>query len=85
METLDAARLEAGVDYPENLAEFDQFFPDEAACVRYLERIRWREGFVCPKCSDRGEPWRMKRGLLLCRACRGQTSVTAGTIFEGTR
>lgn len=27
----------------------------------------------------------MKRGLLLCRACRAQTSVTAGTIFEGTR
>lgn len=27
----------------------------------------------------------MRRGLLLCPACRTQASVTAGTIFEGTR
>jgi len=25
------------------------------------------------------------RGVLHCRACQGQTSVTAGTVFEGTR
>jgi hypothetical protein len=27
----------------------------------------------------------MARGRLMCRTCRHQTSVTAGTIFEGTR
>ncbi len=27
----------------------------------------------------------MSRGLLLCTSCRAQTSVIAGTIFEGTR
>jgi len=27
----------------------------------------------------------MSRGLLRCRACDGQVSLTAGTIFEGTR
>ena len=81
----DAARLRAGRDYPRDLTEFDRFFPDEDACARYLERLRWPAGFVCPKCGDGGEPWRMKRGLLLCRGCRSQSSVTAGTIFEGTR
>ena len=25
------------------------------------------------------------RGLLHCRGCQGQTSLTAGTVFEGTR
>ncbi len=25
------------------------------------------------------------REVLHCRACQGQTSVTAGTVFEGTR
>ena len=25
------------------------------------------------------------RGLMHCRVCQGQTSVTAGTVFEGTR
>jgi transposase-like protein len=82
---IDAARLRPGVDYPTDLSEFDRFFPDEQACVRYLERMRWPEGFVCPKCQRPGEAWRMTAGLLRCRSCRARTSVTAGTIFEGTR
>lgn len=75
----------AGADYPMDLSEFDAFFPDEDACRRYLERLRWPEGFVCPKCGVEAEPWRMERGLLLCSHCRAQTSATAGTIFQGTR
>ena len=85
MTSIEAAQLRAGVDYPSDLSEFDRFFPDEPACVEYLERLRWPGGFRCPKCGHAGEPWRMRRGLLLCSQCRTQTSVTAGTIFEGTR
>jgi transposase-like protein len=83
--TIDAARLAAGVDYPSDLSAFDRFFPDEAACARYLERLRWPEGFLCPKCRVQGEAWRMGDGLFHCRHCGGRTSVTAGTIFDGTR
>lgn len=42
-------------------------------------------GGVCPKCSQAGEAWRMRRSLRLCPKCRAQTSVIAGAIFEGTR
>jgi len=34
-----------GVDYPRTLPEFDEWFSSEAACVEYLERIRWSDGF----------------------------------------
>ena len=85
MATIEAAHLKAGADYPSDLSEFDRFFPDEEACGRYLQAVRWPSGFVCPKCSHAGEAWRAKRGLLLCSSCRAPTSVTAGTIFEGTR
>lgn len=85
MAAIDAAQLRAGVDYPTDLSHFDRFFPDEEACVRFLEGVRWPDGFVCPKCGEAGEPWRMRRGRRLCPACRAQTSVTAGTIFQGTR
>ncbi|MEX2582137.1 MAG: IS1595 family transposase [Gemmatimonadota bacterium] len=74
----------AGIDYPRDLTEFDRFFPDEGACRRYLERLRWPGGFVCPKCGRSAEGWRTDRGLI-CPGCRARTSVTAGTIFEGTR
>jgi transposase-like protein len=80
-----AAGPVAGRDYPSNLSEFDEFFASEESCRAYLELLRWPEEFVCPSCGVVGEPWRMSFGRLLCTSCRHQTSVIAGTIFEGTR
>jgi transposase-like protein/ribosomal protein L37AE/L43A len=70
-------------DYPRTLGEFEQRFAAEAACRAYLEKLRWPEGFVCPRCKNRGG-WRSKRGLWSCAACDFQASVTAGTIFQDT-
>jgi transposase-like protein/ribosomal protein L37AE/L43A len=74
----------AGVDYPRDWPEFVRFFGDEETCRRYVERVRWPEGFRCPRCGHR-EGWQTKRGLWVCRACERQSSVTAGTLLEGTR
>lgn len=62
----------------------EERFSAEEACREYLAELRWPEGFVCPRCRDKGL-WSTKRGLLVCAACGYQASVTAGTIFEGTR
>ena len=76
----------AGVDYPRNWHELLAWFPDDAACLRYLERLRWGEGFVCRFCGAiGGEWWQMADGLRRCKACRAETSVTAATILAGTR
>src|SRR5437588_10980926 len=76
----------AGVDYPRNYRELSTWFADEAACLSYLERLRWGEGFVCRFCGlTGGEYWRMGDSLRRCAACRRETSVTAGTILAGTR
>jgi transposase-like protein len=74
----------AGHDYPHSWPEFLRFFGDEEACLSYLERLRWGEGFRCPACGH-GEAWRTKRALWVCRRCERQTSATAGTLFAGTR
>src|SRR3989304_6615365 len=68
-------------DYPRTLLELEQRFSDESACRGYLVSLRWPEGFRCPRC---GHPaaWPMARGLRLCRGCRRQVSVTAGTVFQ---
>ena len=60
-------------------------FPGEEACLRYVEALRWQDGFACPACGSSGAPWRASRGRLVCRACRHQASVTAGTVFDKTR
>ena len=75
----------AGRDYPKNWTEFLDWYPDETACLNYLERLRWPEGFVCPRCVEPGEPYRAKRSRLMCRSCGYQGTVTAGTIFAKTR
>lgn len=60
------------------------WFPDDAACLDYLDWLRWREGWSCPACaSQRG--WRLASGRWECAACGRQSSATAGTIFHRTR
>jgi Transposase zinc-ribbon domain len=37
----------AEAEYPRNWLELLAWFPDDAACLRYLERLRWGAGFTC--------------------------------------
>ena len=74
-----------GVDYPRTFQEMDDWFRDDAACRKYIRRLRWPNGFVCRRCEATGEPWSTARGVFQCRACKGETSLTAGTIFQDTR
>ena len=75
----------AGHDYPRTYREFVVMFPDDEACASYFEQLRWPKGFICPACKTKAIPWRQTRGRLVCSACRHQTSVSAGTIFDKTR
>lgn len=52
--------------------------------MRYLATVRWPAGFRCPHCRGKGA-WMTERGSFRCTFCDVQTSVTAGTIFQGTR
>ena len=69
-------------DYPRTLLEFQHLFPDEVACARHLERIRWPEGFECPSCGRVGDPWRLQARprVLECHQCGHHVSLTAGTV-----
>jgi len=71
-------------DYPRNQTEFEARLGSEDACREYVFRLRWPQGFVCPRCRAR-KGWVTKRNLVMCPACGYQGSLTAGTIFEGTR
>ena len=71
-------------DYPENFEQFITRFATEQDCYDYIVSLRWPKGFVCPRChSDRS--WTSKRSLLICTECGHQTSISAGTTFQGTR
>lgn len=70
--------------YPRTLREFQHWFGSEDACRAYLVHLRWPDGFRCPRCQHE-KAWLTRRQVYHCQHCGGQTSVTAGTIFQDTR
>jgi len=74
----------AAGEYPRTLPEFDAWFATEDDCRQYLVKLRWPAGFRCPRCSST-KAWPTKRGLMHCKGCGHQTSITSGTIFHRTR
>ncbi|MBA7698562.1 hypothetical protein ES703_107240 [subsurface metagenome] len=51
----------------------------------YLFKLKWPEGYRCPKCMHENA-WPVKEGTLFeCTRCHYKASVTAGTIFDRTR
>jgi transposase-like protein len=71
-------------EYPMTFEEFTTIFATEEQCRDYLYRLRWPEGFICPKCSC-DKAFKIGNMLYQCAKCRRQTSVIAGTIFQDTR
>jgi transposase-like protein len=71
-------------DYPRDLQELEARFSTEAACREYLSRLRWHDGFRCPRCGG-AKNWPKGEDLVRCAGCDYQVSVTAGTVFQDSR
>lgn len=68
-----------------SLLEFQKEFATENACIEHLKKMRWPNGFQCPKCGHT-EFWFIRtRNMFDCKGCRAKISLTAGTIFHKTR
>lgn len=63
---------------------FEQLFGTEEECHGHLVQLRWPRGFRCPRCNGQ-KAWLVRRDLFRCQDCDHQVSVTAGTIFHGSR
>jgi transposase-like protein len=75
-----------------NLQNLAQNFSDEDQARRFLERLRWPDGTICPHCGLEREAYRLtadpdsdkpvRKGVWKCKGCLKQFTVTVGTIFE---
>ena len=72
-------------NFPHTIFEFEQWFPDEEACVKFLIASRWPDGFMCPRCAGKEYFWLPKRTLLQCKKCGYQASPTSGTVMHRTK
>ena len=80
---INKIQFQPGLSLPDFFAQFGT----EAQCEKAPEKTRWPSGFVCPGCGGSQHSLLHRDGekLWQCSACRKQTSLTAGTIFESTR
>jgi len=68
-----------------SLADFIKSYGTEQQCFDALFALRWPKGFQCPHCGYDKSCKITHRRLRQCHRCHRQTSVTAGTIFDGTK
>jgi len=70
-----------------SMPEFLQSFGSESQCAAPSEAARWPHGYCCPRCGKTA--YCVLRGgsckVFQCNACRHQTSLIAGTVFQGTK
>lgn len=67
-------------------------FTDETAAREMLEAVRWPNGPVCPHCGCmervakvEGTKKSHRPGLYYCNDCKGQFTVTVGSVFERSK
>ena len=72
----------------------DPMFNDETAAREALEAVRWPDGAICPHCGNsdqdklakvEGKKQSHRPGLYYCNDCKGQFTVTVGTVFERSK
>ncbi|MEK7423344.1 MAG: IS1595 family transposase [Actinomycetota bacterium] len=84
MSSVEPIRLARALRPPESLRELQTRFASEADCEEFLYRVRFPQGFVCPRCAEQ-RGWPLK-GRRLIECARGhKVSLTAGTILHRTR
>lgn len=65
-----------------SIFEFQERFPDEHECYKYLAELKWKDGYECRKCGNK----KYCKGLddygRQCTICNYVESATAGTLFH---
>ncbi len=67
------------------LLQFLEQYGTEEQCRNTLYNLRWPTGFVYPECGNTTGCQLKKRPAYQCHTCHHPTSLSAGTIFHGTK
>ena len=69
----------------DGLRELHDMFESDRARLRFLERMRWPEGFSCARCGASREPERPRAGMCVCVRCGFFRAVVADSMFRDQR
>jgi hypothetical protein len=80
-EVLNERLMEKTMDY----VQFKTLYPDTLACYRFLDSLKWNEGFACRKCGNEKYFKGAKKFSRRCTRCGYNESITAFTIFHSIK
>jgi transposase-like protein len=66
------------------IIDLHEMFGTDDRCREILERLRWPEGVICPRCQHKGHSWLGTYNRYQCNACEHQFTVISGTVFQDT-
>jgi transposase-like protein len=64
------------------LPEVNNLYSTDDRCRELLERLRWPEGLICPRCKDTRVSRLKEYARYECVGCEYQFTATSGTIFH---
>jgi transposase-like protein len=64
------------------LPEVNSLYSTDDRCRELLERLRWPEGVICPRCKDTRVSRLKEYARYECVGCEYQFTATSGTIFH---
>ena len=64
------------------IIKFEEHFDTNEKCLAYLSGEKWKDGFICRKCSHTNFCKGKKPYSRRCTKCKSEESATAHTIFH---
>lgn len=80
-EVLNERLQEKTMDYN----QFRTLYPDNLSCHRFLEQLKWGNGFQCRKCGNEKYFKGSQKFARRCTRCGYNESITAYTIFHSIK
>lgn len=78
-------RVNSLVGVPLSLEEVKNIYPDQLSCLRFLQGLKWKDGFRCRKCvSESFQELDQMKGKR-CSKCGATEAITSDTLFERLR
>ena len=65
-----------------SLEQFQKIFPDKITCYRFLDKLKWDNGYQCTKCSNTKYSKGQTKFSRRCSKCGYDESITSNTVFH---
>lgn len=77
--------LERGLLKALSVDDFEKTFPDESTCYRFIEALKWDNGFTCYKCGNQSYVKGSDPFARRCTKCQYIETIKSNTIFHNIK